>query len=81
MKPLKFNKRLRLNKTTIADLNKGEMKNAHAGEIITSLFGKEEPVTCITCPPCPTELCTAAYTNCTTEGTSLPPDQCCICAP
>ena len=31
MKPKNFNKKLNLNKKTIADLNNGEMNNAHGG--------------------------------------------------
>lgn len=77
MKPLKFYKRLRLNKTTIANLGSGEMKNAHAGEIKPSEVKTEPVPTCITCPTC--QNCTALQTNCPTEGNSEPPDQCCIC--
>jgi len=44
MKPKVFNKKLNLNKKTIADLNGNEMKEVHGGELI------EYTVTLQCCP-------------------------------
>ncbi len=47
MKTRKFDKKLALNKETVANLNKDEMKNAHGGKPFT----RETlcPMTCYTC--------------------------------
>jgi natural product precursor len=52
MKTKKLNKRLSLNKKTIADLNKGELKHVHGGNIIVkpaTLTAAMCGGTCVTC--------------------------------
>jgi len=70
MKPLKFNKKLRLNKRTVVDLNNHEMKNAYGGA---------------TGPGCETLLCEKSITTytcvtCQSVDTTMVPELCCICA-
>jgi hypothetical protein len=71
MKPLKFNKRLRLNKKTIVNLNTGKMKNAYGGGGLPPLTEPE-----YTCEPWQTCQQTDCII-CRTEGNSEPPNLCC----
>ena len=73
MKPLKFKKKLSLNKRTVVDLNIHEMKNAYGGEYNPSAAVRVTvvpPPTCVTCVTC---------VSCESGDTTLPPELCCIC--
>ena len=86
MKPLKFNKKLSLNKRTIVNLNNHEMKNAYGGVpgAFLSLDKRTEPLpTCATCETCVSctcltcETCVTCGTGCQSGDTTLPPELCC----
>ncbi len=61
MKIKKFNKRLSLNKKTIADLNNKEMKNLHGGGPVSELTDCPSCRATVCCPP---TLGTACWVSC-----------------
>jgi len=69
MKPKSLNKKLMLNKTTVANITNSEMKKVHGGDTASRL-----KTVCLTnCDYCLTPLCsytcdcTAVWATCTTD--------------
>lgn len=77
MKTIQFNKKLVLNKTTVADLNGNEMKNLYGG---VDESANTNCASClVTCPPTGYTICCprpSIHTNQTND-----PGGACCCAP
>jgi hypothetical protein len=74
MKAKTFGKKLTLNKKTVADLNMGQMKNAHGGLDCTI-----HRTNCLACTYTCANTCAYTCADCPTDCTCGTGDRFCVC--